>query len=218
MGTMTNDSNHPTAPLDPEADPRLGLFRALDAVTVAIDQLDVADLDRPTPCAEYDVADLAGHLVGVGRRISALGRGEDGNAVSLEVDDVAADGWAGAWRSEADRIRSAWASDEILTTMLALPWAELPGAAAAGIYAAELLVHSWDLAVSIDATVDWAAPDLAPVAAAALAPMRMGLPADERGPGAPFDPVVPLPDDAPPIERLVAWVGRDPSRWTAASR
>ena len=43
-----------------------------------------------------------------------------------------------------------------------------------------------------------------------LAAIRRALPAEGRGAEVPFGPAVPVPDDAPPIARLVAWQGRDP--------
>ena len=46
--------------------------------------------------------------------------------------------------------------------------------------------------------------------------MRGKLPAAERPPGVPFADAVPVPDDAPVIDRLVAWQGRDP-HWRPGS-
>ncbi|GAA1511493.1 hypothetical protein [Nocardioides humi] len=36
------------------------------------------------------------------------------------------------------------------------------------------------------------------------------MPAEPRGGEIPFGPVVPVADDAPAYDRLVAWTGRDP--------
>ncbi|MEM7338529.1 MAG: TIGR03086 family metal-binding protein [Actinomycetota bacterium] len=210
---MTN--NTPTSPTEGidfatdspvSADPRQSLLRALDIMGGIVDQVQPDQLAGPTPCAEFDTSALLGHIVGVARRVSALGRGEDGNAVSLEVTDVAPDAWSGAWATEAGRIEDAWANDTVLQKMMALPFAELPGGAAASLYAAEFTVHGWDLATAIGAEVTWSDQ----IATDALAVVQFGIPAEGRGTVVPFDPVVALPADAAPIELLVAWVGRNP--------
>jgi uncharacterized protein (TIGR03086 family) len=93
--------------------------------------------------------------------------------------------------------------------MLVLPFATLPGAISLAIYVSEVTVHTWDLATALGVRVDW---DDAVVSGALLA-MEQALPPSQRGAdnGVPFGDVVPTPDDAPAIDRLVAWVGRDPS-------
>jgi uncharacterized protein (TIGR03086 family) len=78
------------------------------------------------------------------------------------------------------------------------------------MYTGEVSTHTWDLAV---ATGQAPAFDDA-VVTRALAAVHRKLPA-ERGPGIPFAPPVPVPDDAPAVDRLVAWQGRDP-RWRPA--
>jgi uncharacterized protein (TIGR03086 family) len=77
------------------------------------------------------------------------------------------------------------------------------------VYAAELLVHAWDLAVAIGVDPAWHDDD----ADAAVAILRAGIPTTPRGAEMPFDPVVEVSAGARPVERLVAWVGRDPARW-----
>ena len=49
----------------------------------------------------------------------------------------------------------------------------------------------------------------------ALATMQMGLPAEGRRADPVRRPVQPVADDAPAIDRLVAWTGRNPA-WSAA--
>jgi len=74
------------------------------------------------------------------------------------------------------------------------------------IWASGLFMPAWDLATSIGVTVDWPEPDVSIAAQMTEA----AIPA-ERGPEVPFGSVVELVDDATSIERLVAWVGRDPA-------
>lgn len=90
---------------------------------------------------------------------------------------------------------------------MVVPWATLPGAVVLAIYAAEIQIHSWDLAMALGLRPDWE-QDLAE---AGLAVVRLGIPAEGRGLEVPFDPVVPTAEDAPAMDRLVAWMGRDPA-------
>ncbi|MEM9563173.1 MAG: TIGR03086 family protein, partial [Actinomycetota bacterium] len=107
-----------------------------------------------------------------------------------------------------------WADDAVLGRDLTLPFAVVPGAIALSIYIGELTIHTWDLAVAIGADVVWDDD----VVDGAVVAITTGLPAEPRGDevGIPFDPVVPTAQDAPAIDRLVAWTGRDPS-WTPAA-
>ena len=86
----------------------------------------------------------------------------------------------------------------------------------------ELTVHTWDLATATGQRPDW---DDAVVAAAFDGARRI-LPADNRRAlyeqisaargfdevAVPFAEAVPISDDAPAIDRLVAWNGRDPMK------
>ena len=92
--------------------------------------------------------------------------------------------------------------------MITLPFAELSGAATLGIFTAELLTHAWDLSVSIGIDPVWYDPDIE----MALAMCHEGIPAEPRGGEFPFRPVVGVEAGARPIDRLVAWNGRNPAR------
>ena len=158
----------------------------------------------------YAVGQMAGHLVAVADRIVGLVGGADLDAMALVRDGIAPE-WESALTSSIQQVRAAWAPEEVLTQMMTTPWASLPGAVAASIYSAELLVHTWDLAASIGVGPEFNEADVAD----AVTTLRFGLPADGRGDDdMPFDPVVPTADDAPHIHQLVAWVGRQPT-WTA---
>jgi uncharacterized protein (TIGR03086 family) len=182
------------------------------AVSTAVDTMSAVrpeQLDGPTPCAEFDVRELLGHLLGVLRRVASVGRGEPLvplPALHLEIPD---DGWAAAARSAADDVLAVWADDALLDRELTLPYGRHRGAVALATYTGELSTHTWDLAAATGQLPSWDDEALA----VALAATHRILPADGRGGPIPFGPVVPVPEDAPVIERLVAWQGRDP-RWT----
>lgn len=200
---MTN--NKPSTP----PDPRPGLFAALELATSVTRGVDVSQADGRTPCSEFSVADLMGHLVGVFRRIDLIGQRQGASGILPNVADVPLVDTGGELAVLVERIAESWSDDSLLGDILTLPFGQVPGAVAAGMYTSELLTHSWDLAVATGQEVDWPVP----LVEGALLGMRMGLPAEPRGDEIPFGEVVPVADDAPAIEGLVAWVGRDPSAW-----
>jgi uncharacterized protein (TIGR03086 family) len=166
----------------------------------------------PTPCTEYDVRRLIGHLVAVLRRITAVAEGVPLSATSREVTDVPDDGWGEAAERALHRLEQVWSDPAVLDRRLELPYGNLPGRVALATYTAEVTTHTWDLAVATGRTVAWDDD----VVVAALAATRGILPPGSRPPGIPFAAEVAVPDDAPAIDRLVAWQGRDPG-WRPAA-
>ena len=74
----------------------------------------------------------------------------------------------------------------------------------------EVVTHGWELARAVGQP--WQ-PDEA-TAAQALTFYRATIKPQWRGPGMPFGPEVPVADNAPMIDRVVAFSGRDPG-WTS---
>jgi uncharacterized protein (TIGR03086 family) len=177
-------------------------------------------LQSPTPCSEYDVATLLDHLVMVAERTAAIGRGDP--AMSVQPGHREA-GWAEAWQAAARDNEAAWADDGALDRRVTLPWTEMTGAEVLQMYTSEVTVHTWDVATATGQHPRWDDE----VVATALAAMERDLPAEGRKqmieeamrhmpPGVPasfpFAEAVPATSDAPLIDRLVAWTGRDPRR------
>jgi uncharacterized protein (TIGR03086 family) len=211
-------------------DPRAVFGAAVTTATPVIAAVRPDQLDGPTPCPALDVRLLVEHLVMVLDRVATIGRGEPPFSTTWTGAGVADDGWLDAWRAKVAEVETAWADDAALDRTVVLPWATQPGSAALVMYTGELSVHTWDLAVATGRQPAWNEAALAP----ALAWIMQGLPAEGRqaaydevraemdangqassGPfdGPPFGEVVAVPDDAPLIDRLVAWQGRDPG-WT----
>jgi uncharacterized protein (TIGR03086 family) len=215
-GDMTSPSSSTT---HDRTDPRPILDRAIATGGSVIARVRPDQLTAPTPCSEMDVRAMLGHLVAVLDRIAALGQGEDPFAVTeTHAPD---DGWSDAWTTSAGRVAEAWRDDAVLERPMTLPWIEGSGAEVLASYLSELTVHTWDLAMATGQQPDW---DDTVVTAALAA--RDILPAENRRAlfeeistamgldevAIPFADAVPIPDDAPAIDRLVAWNGRDPSR------
>src|SRR6185369_4573571 len=105
------DTTTTPAPFALDTDPR-PLFSAVVATaTEVIGAVRPDQLDNPTPCTEFNVRDLLGHLVGVLPRIAAMGRDVDPMSVGGEPVVVADDAWLATWQAAAADAEAAWADD-----------------------------------------------------------------------------------------------------------
>ena len=159
---------------------------------------------RPTPCAEWDVRDLVGHLVGELRWMPPLLEGrtiaEVGGA--LDGDLLGADPHA-AWDGAVTEVDAALSAPGVLDRTVHLSYGDRPAADYVAEVTSDLTVHSWDLARGIGAD-DRIDPHLVERAHARVAPM-----AKEIGESGMFGTPVDVGDDADLQTRLLAVVGRD---------
>jgi uncharacterized protein (TIGR03086 family) len=188
-------------------DPRPAFLSALRTACDTVAAVSPGRLSAPTPCSEYDVRALLGHLVAVFHRVTSVAAGVPAVGHAPLVTDVPDDGWGPAARAAARELEEAWADPAVLQREMVLPFGTLPGAAALASYTGEVLTHTWDLAVATGQFPDWDDE----VVSRALTAIRGKLPTAERPPGVPFADAVPVRNDAPVIDRLVAWQGRDPN-------
>jgi uncharacterized protein (TIGR03086 family) len=193
------------------ADPRPQLWATLDQAGEVLRDVRPAQFPLPTPCDDFDVQRLIGHLLGVLGRIEHVGAGglpfEVPSIVEGVTDPVP------AWEEARKRLEAVWSDDAVLDRPMQVPWGAVTGRGAALGYTQELLAHTWDLAVATGQRArlddDLAAPTLD------FAHER--VPAEPRGGPIPFAPPVELASSGGTYERLAAWLGRDPSNWVQAS-
>ncbi|MGX6602138.1 TIGR03086 family metal-binding protein [Micromonosporaceae bacterium Da 78-11] len=204
MTSTANSASH--SPVDRAGDPRVTLERAIELAGEVITGVRPEQYDKRTPCPDYDVRQMCNHMLSVLRRISVLGAGGDFMSVPHFADDVVDGEWSTAWVNAGRDVEAVWSDPIILGREIRLPWMSLPGAAFAIWYTSELTLHTWDLAQATEQTPDW---DPA-VLAVLLGGMKQAMPEQPRGGQVPFGPVVPVPDDAAGIDRLVGWYGRRP--------
>jgi len=164
------------------------LHTALDQLGDLVGRVSDSDLDKPTPCSDWTVADLLDHTIWSvnGLAVATAGGQPDFAADPPHVDDPAA-----AYAQAADALRGAWEQAD--------------AAADARWNTAEVAVHGWDLAQALGVPSDQL--DDA-VAEDALAFMSTALTSDKRGDA--FAPERDAPDGAGPYEQLVAFAGREP--------
>jgi uncharacterized protein (TIGR03086 family) len=207
---ISSSSSSSSSSVPPAADPRPLFFRAADQAVALIGAVGTGDLDRPTPCTEYDVRTLVGHLLTVLRRITTVAEGGEALSVPSVTTGVADAQLAATAVADAGRLADVWADDAVLDRPLTLPFGTMPGRGAALAYTQELTVHAWDLATALGRPelLDESLPTV-------LEPMaRQFVPAEVRGGPVPFGPVIDVPAEAGPYARLVGWLGRDPN-WVA---
>jgi uncharacterized protein (TIGR03086 family) len=109
-------------------DPRFLFLRSLDQLEKLAAVITPEVLERPTPCREFDVRDLLGHVVGAVHRIAYVGEGGRALDVSAQVGAVADDDWSGAVARARARVAAAWAQDDALDRIVEMPWGTVPGA------------------------------------------------------------------------------------------
>jgi uncharacterized protein (TIGR03086 family) len=203
-------------------DPRARFASAVSTAGTVIRGVRPDQLGNRTPCSEFDVRTLLGHLVGVLHNVTAIGRQENPFASEPDLSGVADDGWAQAWTSAVDAAKVAWADDATLTRRVVLPWFDGPGGGVLLGWAAEVTIHTWDVATATGQAVAWdedLMPVLLEISKAALPAegrealfeaVRKDLPAEWRDAPPPYGEAVPVADDRPLIDHLVAWHGRRP--------
>ncbi|MEV7614138.1 TIGR03086 family metal-binding protein [Streptomyces sp. NPDC089799] len=167
-------------------------------------------LAAPTPCPDYSVRDLLAHLAGLAVAFRDAARKHLGPTTDT-APDAARPTLPGRWREELpqvlDELAGAWNDPAAWTGMTRAGGIDLPGGVAAAVAADELVIHGWDLA---RATGQEYAPDQAALHTAYAFLLAA---VDDEGRAGIFGPVVPVPDDAPLLDRAVGLSGRDPA-WT----
>ena len=212
-GTFTAPSTdspghaHPAVAVDAIPDPRPTFAEAVALGRQIVGGVQAEQLDSPTPCADFDVRTLGRHMLAVLQRLAIVGAGGNPDESPDFIEGVDDGAWVEAYDRFAGQVARVWSDDAVLTNILTVPWAKLPGAVALLIYINEITVHTWDLAEATGQAAPWNDG----VVNTAFTAIQRGLPADGRVEnGFPFANVVEVPTDAPLIDRLVAWNGRRP--------
>ncbi|WP_395656174.1 TIGR03086 family metal-binding protein [Nocardioides sp.] len=169
------------------------LARAVDQAGDVLDHVHRDALGRQTPCADWDLAALADHLVNAPHQFLTMMRGEEVDwAATPHVEEE----WGPAFRVAGDDLVHAWH--------------EHPSGSGGGdapvpadMQTAELAIHTWDVARTIGHPVAELDPE---VAERALAFLRENLTAERRGPV--FGAEQAAPAGAGPYEQLAAYAGR----------
>jgi uncharacterized protein (TIGR03086 family) len=182
------------------------LHGILEKTADLIEGVTPADWEKSTPCPDYTVKDLVGHMVGWSASFDAAanGRTPSGDPAAYEVTDksaaefrLAVSGIVGGWRDHG--------SDREVSLIGA---SKMPGQMVLDMTLMEYLAHGWDLATGSGQPVPYSEDEALTV----LERAKQGPLANEqyRGGDQPFGPIVDVPESAPAIERFAGFMGRKP--------
>ncbi|PID52851.1 MAG: TIGR03086 family protein [Micrococcales bacterium] len=147
--TQTGDETHTrSAAAAGYPDLRPELAAAQEWLAGLIDAVSPRQRSWPTPCREYTVQDLVGHVCAAVERLHLMGEGQDPadtEQVQRLPDDTGT--WGRTFRTIAEPARASW-KDERLTAEVIAPWGPVPGWSVVAMHLCEALVHGWDLAVA----------------------------------------------------------------------
>ncbi|MFK0296738.1 TIGR03086 family metal-binding protein [Streptomyces sp. NPDC090442] len=201
--------------MDTTFDPRPLLERAAGQFAALVAAAEPRRLNDATPCPEFDVRALAGHVLSNTLAYAYIAEGGTIADEPGDIKEVPGDDWTAAYTAAADRLVAASRvlTDGALDQVVDLGFAKMPMRAALGAIIMELAAHTWDLREALGAS-----PELAPeVADFSLTFARETLPPERRGAPSPFAPVRPAPEGADAYGRLAAWLGRDVRQCTAGA-
>lgn len=184
----------------------MNVIEQLDVIMPAVGkqaaQIGLDQLGNQTPCANFKVRDLFDHFIGVGSNVAAQLRG-GGEAIdpSTLSDADRLDAVQPALTALHEGVRTPGAMERLVT----VPFGTVPGEVVARFLTVDMLVHGWDLSQASGQPYE---PDEAVVKLALQTARELIAP--EMRDGDTFAAEVTVPDDAPAIDRLVAFTGRQP--------
>ena len=196
-----------------EVDLRAAAAAAVRGSAELVARVAGGDLDRPTPCAGWDLAMLLEHMTVQHRGFAAAagGRGADPAVWQVAPAPSVVERYAAA----AAEVIAAFAAPDVFDRPFTLPEfgtdRPFPGRLAVGFHLVDYVVHGWDVARSLDLPFQPADEVLA-----LTVPIARAVPggAARLAAGAAFGPELAVAPGADPLTEILARLGRDPG-WTA---
>jgi len=191
-------------------------IRALNETAVrhsmdVVARVTAEDLGRPTPCAAWTLADLLGHMTVQHRGFAAAAAGDGAELAHWRFEPAGADA-VERYLEASEHVIAAFAKagDEFTLPEFGDPAPTYPARTAMSFHFIDYVVHGWDVARAVD--VEYV---LAPELAEPALRIALNVPNAERRlrPGAAFVPALEATaahDDAPALDRVLLWLGRDP--------
>lgn len=180
---------------------------AAQRIAVLADAVRDDQLADPTPCPDYAVRNMLGHLAGLSAAFRDAARKDLGETTGTNpqsaVPDIDGD-WRTTLPAVLDELGAAWREPAAWEGMTQAGGVMLPAAQAGRVVLNELVIHGWDLARATGLPYQPATAD--------LETSRAMLSAFAENPAAsPFGPPVEVPSGAPLLDRVIGLSGRDPS-------
>jgi uncharacterized protein (TIGR03086 family) len=168
--------------------------------------VDDDQLDGPTPCTEITVAGLLGHILGLSVAFRDAAGKVDGPTTSSAPGPA---GLPSDWRDQLPgrlaEMAAAWKDPQAWEGDSTVGGVTSPAAQTAAFGNDELVVHGWDLAVSTGQAYQPVEENLQ-----ACWELVSNFPDDPQIRAGLFGPRLPIGDDAPLLDRTLAYAGRDP--------
>ncbi|WP_433295950.1 TIGR03086 family metal-binding protein [Actinoplanes sp. CA-030573] len=176
---------------------------SLDALAVKetvrlVAQLTPADLSRPTPCAEWDLAALLTHMTVQNRGFALAAAGLAADWSTPRIPDPVR-----SYLASCDQVIDAFADPDVLNREFELPEIStvrtFPGSLAIGFHLVDYVVHGWDVATAAGLPFE-----PSPEVLEATLPLARAVP-----PGSPaFAPALPVPPGADTLTEILLRLGR----------
>jgi uncharacterized protein (TIGR03086 family) len=173
----------------------------LPTVSATVDRIQTMQMNDPTPCSKFTVHDILNHMIVLGGSFAYRFRGEE----PPELKAPAVYGWvpAAEFRQVMDDLLDAVNSPGAMDRMLSTPMGEMPGSTFARLVAFDGLIHGWDLASSTGQTFE-----VPPQVVSSVDEFARGALSPQMRDGDTFNEATRAPEDASPLEHLVAFSGR----------
>jgi uncharacterized protein (TIGR03086 family) len=171
-----------------------------------VERVSAGQWSASTPCSEWDVTALVDHLIDEQVWVPPLMEGHDLATSGSIVDSVkrSLDGdRAAAWDAAALASSRAFGEPGALERQVALSRGATPATEYLGEMIIDVVVHAWDLGTAIGYT-DPLPDDLVQFALTGIEA------AGDLSATGMFHVAVPVPDDAPAEDKLIALTGRHP--------
>ncbi|MEU5956187.1 TIGR03086 family metal-binding protein [Streptomyces sp. NPDC047525] len=167
------------------------------------------DWERPSPCAGWTLRDLVAHMTAQHHGFAAAARGSGADRTYWIEQDPGRDPFK-VYDESVRHVLAAFAEEGVVERGFTLPeiGGTFTGRIAVGFHFLDYMVHSWDVATTLDVAIDLPLPV---VEAALDIARRVPKDPERRGPGAAFAPALPTPEDASPLEEMLALLGREPA-------
>src|SRR5579871_6217841 len=176
---------------------------AMNATSAHLDEVRADQWQNATPCTEWNVRDIANHILGENLWAAELLQGKTIAEVGSRLDgDVAGDDPAAAYRASVRAATAACTTPGAMDATCHLSFGDYAGSEYAGQLLLDTLVHGWDIARATghDTRLDSALVD-------ACLPIAEQLTTQFRSAGV-FGENLPVSPDADPQTRLLAMMGR----------
>ena len=165
-------------------------------------------LNGPTPCEKLSLKDLVAHVGGLAPAFTAAARKDFGELTDTPPVEGAPldENWRDAYPARLAELAAAWREPAAWEGMSRAGGVDFSGEVGEIIALTEVVIHGWDVAAATGQDYD-----VDPATLEAVLPHVTAIAAEGPTEGM-FGPAVPVADDAPALDLVIALSGRDPSR------